>query len=89
MTTSNVVPSTNARNGILNIDATKAFPSGCTSNGVTGNFNGTNYKQCVIASPDPSAVKYLQFFPLPTRCGNAKWVGEYVHFQFCGAEGFV
>jgi len=28
VTTSNVVPSTNARNGILNIDASKAFPSG-------------------------------------------------------------
>ena len=76
VTTSNVVPSTNARNGILNIDASKAFPSGCTSNGVTGNFNGTNYKQCVIASPDPSAVKYLQFFPLPTGAATQNGLGN-------------
>jgi Carboxypeptidase regulatory-like domain/TonB-dependent Receptor Plug Domain/TonB dependent receptor len=65
ITAVNVVPSTNARNGILNIDATKAFPAGCTSNGITGSFNGTAYNQCVIATPDPSAVKYMQFFPLP------------------------
>jgi hypothetical protein len=65
ITAVNVVPSTNARNGILNIDATQALPAGCTSNGITGTFNGTAYNQCVIGTLDPSAVKYLPFFPLP------------------------
>ncbi len=83
VTTVNVVPSANARNGILNFPnpaSGPAFPAGynCVSNGVTGNFNNDPTKpfaQCVVAV-DPSAQKYLPFFPLPTGAATPLGLGN-------------
>src|SRR5579871_4099874 len=74
ITTSNVVPSANARNGILNV-AAATCPTGSTGNGVSGTFNGTNYIQCVYPV-DPSVQKYLTFFPPPNGTATPKGLGN-------------
>jgi hypothetical protein len=57
----NTVPSLAARGGTLTYKGATAdptlFPSGCTPTGVTD--------QCTV-TVDPSAAKYLVFYPLPT-----------------------
>ena len=86
VTTVNVVPSANARNGILNFPSAASFPTNptiappnppnpCVGNGVTGTFNGNPFAQCVV-NVDPSAQKYLQFFPLPTGSATANGLGN-------------
>ncbi len=88
VTTVNVVPSTNARNGILNYPnpapGPAMFPTvakngyNCIGNGVTGNFNNDPsqpFAQCTVPI-DPSAQKYLPFFPLPTGTATTKGLGN-------------
>jgi len=87
VTTVNVVPSLDARNGILNYavdpsnpsqplggfpsNAGTSSPNPCVPNGVTGTSNGTQFLQCTV-HVDPSAQKYLQFFPAPNGSPTAK-----------------
>ncbi len=80
ITTSNVVPSANARNGILNV-AAATCPTGSTGNGVSGTFNGTNYIQCVYPV-DPSVQKYLTFFPPPNGTATPKGLGNAYNSTF-------
>lgn len=83
VTTVNVVPSMNARNGILNYPSPANFPTNsalpvpnpCVGNGVSGTFNGNPYSQCVV-TVDPSAQKYLAFFPAPTGAATQNGLGN-------------
>jgi hypothetical protein len=81
VTTSNVVPSANARNGILNYPDPTLFPTvakngyDCIGNGVTGNFNGHPFSQCTVPV-DPAAQKYLPFFPQPTGTATTNGLGN-------------
>ena len=81
VTTVNVVPSANARSGILNFSDPTKFPTvakngyNCVGNGVSGNFNGNPFAQCAVTI-DPSSQKYLVFFPQPTGSATAAGLGN-------------
>src|SRR5579872_5009743 len=75
ITTVNIVPSANARNGILDYPSPANFPSGCTSNGVTGTFNGSPFSQCVV-SVAPSVQSYLPLFPAPNGSATQNGLGN-------------
>lgn len=94
ITTVNTVPSTNARNGILNYPDPSKFPVSpvaCVGNGVSGTVNGKAFSQCVV-TVDPSAQKYLAFFPLPTGGPTNNGLGNAFSSSFAGqrivAENF-
>ncbi len=95
VTTVNVVPSANARNGILNYPSAANFPTNgspllvpnpCVANGVSGLFNNDPtkpYFQCVV-KVDPAAQKYLAFFPQPTGTATTSGLGNTFTSSFAG-----
>ena len=89
VTNPDVTPSPAAASGLWNVAPSASFPSQCVSNGVTGTFKGSPYKQCAIAVS--SLVQpYLAFWGTPqvlTGLGNT---GTYsVVTQRATTENFV
>jgi outer membrane receptor protein involved in Fe transport len=56
-----VVPSPEARSGLLHFDPTGPPPSGCTPTSTAG--------QCMV-TVDPAVNSYLALYPIPTSCGS-------------------
>lgn len=85
VTSVNVVPSANARAGMLNYPSAANFPANCTSNGVTGTFNGNPYAQCTV-TVDPSVQKYLPLFPAPNGTATQNGLGNTFSSNFVGQQ---
>jgi hypothetical protein len=73
VTNPDVTPSAAADSGLWNVAPTASFPAQCVSNGVTGTFNGSPFKQCAIAV-NQLVQPYLAFWGPPqtlTGLGNS------------------